>query len=928
MLAGRASARRPVLGLGSSRGLGCRIERRRWGQDPLSRLKSASAGAETQGVPTFPAVLGASLTSDRARLSRRHDLAPRHLGLVCASLYAAALGARRGRPGRRPAEPTPAAETAHAPPATPSRTATATPSPFPSPVETVVDATPTPAQTPTPAPDATATPDEDAHPDAHGHAHARRRRARPRATPAPAPRPTATPGADGSAAREHRRPDRAQGVAGIASGATGELVGTVVAATSRPQPLVETARGQARGAGDKVTTTRHGHPRRRHPRPDLPPDGTPTPANPSYSLATPGPAPIGVPNFFIDKFRIPPFLLPIYQAAGIQYGVRWEVLAAINEIETDYGRNLNVSSAGALGWMQFMPATWKMYGVDANGDGQKDPFNPVDAIFAAARYLRAAGADQDLYRAIFAYNHADWYVESVLMRARVIGGLPVRPRRLAHGPDPGPLPRRAPRPPTPARCPTSERAKRFEPGQNAANVVESDGTRRSIRHLQPQGRARRSPSRTAASRASATRASSAASSSSRTATATPTATRASASSPTTYPFPQRAQGEEARARAARGRSRAQARRLRDDEARRATRRGTRVAHGRPAAARQAAPARRRRHAAAPPLPAKERLFANPTGRTPAPPAATTSSRVAQPRADGRSTAAGSTRRTSSPSRSRRARASAAAPCSAGSAARRTIAPHMRFEIRPAGRGAPRIDPKPILDGWKLLESTAIYRSAKRNPFFGEDAETPSIGQIMLMSKEALQRHVLTNPQHRHLRVRPPRHRAPARSTAACSRRSSSSPPRASSRPSARCAAATAPTRPRATCPSTPPAPPSTSPRSTASSITPATQGKGSITDLTIQRLLTLQGTMKPHQIISLMTFEGTDNTFAMGDHDDHIHVGFRPLYGANSKAARRMAAVLKPDQWIKLIDRISEIDNPAVREQPSNSPSPSTKRAS
>ena len=70
---------------------------------------------------------------------------------------------------------------------------------------------------------------------------------------------------------------------------------------------------------------------------------------------------------------------------------------------------------------------------------------------------------------------------------------------------------------------------------------------------------------------------------------------------------------------------------------------------------------------------------------------------------------------------------------------------MRFEIRPAGRGAPRIDPKPILDGWKLLESTAIYRSKKRNPFFGGDAETPSIGQIMLMSKEALQRHVLRNP---------------------------------------------------------------------------------------------------------------------------------------------------------------------------------------
>ncbi len=154
------------------------------------------------------------------------------------------------------------------------------------------------------------------------------------------------------------------------------------------------------------------------------PDGQPTPSNPTLSEAFPGPAPIGVPNFFIDKFRIPPFLLPIYQAAGIEYGVRWEILAAINEIETDYGRNLNVSTAGAVGWMQFMPATWKRYGVDANHDGRKDPFNPVDAIFAAARYLKAADADQDVRRAVFAYNHADWYVDSVLMRARLIGGLP------------------------------------------------------------------------------------------------------------------------------------------------------------------------------------------------------------------------------------------------------------------------------------------------------------------------------------------------------------------------------------------------------------------------------------------------------------------------------------------------------------------------
>ena len=92
----------------------------------------------------------------------------------------------------------------------------------------------------------------------------------------------------------------------------------------------------------------------------------------------------------IEGFGVPIFLLPIYQAAGTEYGIRWEVLAAINEIETDYGRNLNLSSAGAEGWMQFMPTTWKDYGLDANRDGQKDPYNPVDAIFSAARYLDAA----------------------------------------------------------------------------------------------------------------------------------------------------------------------------------------------------------------------------------------------------------------------------------------------------------------------------------------------------------------------------------------------------------------------------------------------------------------------------------------------------------------------------------------------------------
>ncbi|MGE0067132.1 MAG: lytic transglycosylase domain-containing protein, partial [Solirubrobacterales bacterium] len=117
---------------------------------------------------------------------------------------------------------------------------------------------------------------------------------------------------------------------------------------------------------------------------------------------------------------VPPVLIPIYQRASNAYGLGPQgpaVLAGINEIETGFGQNLGPSSAGAVGWMQFMPATWEAYGVDANQDGVADPNNPEDAIFAAASYLSASGMPADVYGAIFAYNHADWYVADELANA-------------------------------------------------------------------------------------------------------------------------------------------------------------------------------------------------------------------------------------------------------------------------------------------------------------------------------------------------------------------------------------------------------------------------------------------------------------------------------------------------------------------------------
>ena len=116
----------------------------------------------------------------------------------------------------------------------------------------------------------------------------------------------------------------------------------------------------------------------------------------------------------------PRFLIPIYMEAGRRYHVPWQVLAAINAVESDFGRNLNTSSAGAIGWMQFEPSTWKQYGLAVDGHSVPNPYDPRDAIFSAARYLAAAGAAQDVSRAIFAYNHATWYVNMVLTRARAI----------------------------------------------------------------------------------------------------------------------------------------------------------------------------------------------------------------------------------------------------------------------------------------------------------------------------------------------------------------------------------------------------------------------------------------------------------------------------------------------------------------------------
>ena len=167
-------------------------------------------------------------------------------------------------------------------------------------------------------------------------------------------------------------------------------------------------RRRRRARTDRTRTARRRNRRHRRPR-----RAGPRPGAPVYPTVSCGSTP-----------GAPAALLPIYQRASDAYGLGPQgpaILASINGIESAFGANMGPSSAGAIGWMQFLPSTWDTYGVDANGDGEADPYDPQDAIFAAANYLSASGMPADTPGAIFSYNHADWYVAEVLANAGCYG---------------------------------------------------------------------------------------------------------------------------------------------------------------------------------------------------------------------------------------------------------------------------------------------------------------------------------------------------------------------------------------------------------------------------------------------------------------------------------------------------------------------------
>jgi hypothetical protein len=588
--------------------------------------------------------------------------------------------------------------------------------------------------------------------------------------------------------------------------------------------------------------------------------GAPTTGNPTTTIAPFGPAPIGVPNFVIDSFEIPPFLLPIYQACGTEYGIPWEVLAAINKIETGFGTNLNVSSAGAVGWMQFLPSSWEMYGVDANGDGRKDPYNPVDAICSAASYLKVAGGTHDLYNAILAYNHADWYAQEVLLYARAYGKLPsdlvgslTGLTEGAHFPVAADA-RYADDISARAALKSSRTDARVS--GNAADVISSSPTRRGINIFSHQG------------------------------------------APVVA--------------------------VNDGIIRKL---GSSAKLGKYVVLEDTY-GNRYTYTELGQIVRNHRTVVMPTGKE---------QRIPVESQDLRPRLRALPSRATDGARQRAEATDSARPASTDGSLRvgsKVIAgtvlariapgsdgvdPHINFSIRPAGRGAPRIDPKPILDGWKLLEATAIYRANGKNPF----TSRLSGAGVLLLSKEALEKRVLDDSG---LSIYPCGREDIA--TGQIDRRVLALLEYLRSKgfeltiTALKCGHSLLTTSGNV------------SEHSTGDAVdiadingTPVTghQGPGTMTDELIRDVLQLQGTMHPHQVISLEDLPG-ETSFAMPDHYDHVHVGYRPIEGGNPLESQ-FSALLKPDQWQRLIGRLGQIENPEVPVKPSRFSVPDGKRA-
>jgi hypothetical protein len=665
-------------------------------------------------------------------------------------------------------------------------------------------------------------------------------------------------------------------------------------------------------------------------------------------------------------YRIPPFLLPIYKSAAAQYGVPWQILAAINEIETNYGSDQSVSTAGAVGWMQFMPATWLQYGVDALSAGYADPYNPVDAIFAAARYLRAAGAASDLHAAILAYNHSEEYVSSVMLRAKLIstyprsvvaaltglidGRLPVTGKQLAWG----------------AVLPSSSTA--------TGNATPAEPSSAAKTETGPA-----SPS----SAAAATRGSTAAPSPA----AAAASTRGKTPSPKEPPLqlvdlmsaPNASVVAVQDGRIVRiGESRELGKYvvLRDVYGDVFTYAGlgsiaptytlshtASTARETPAATiastHDRAPTKAATAGRQPPLTLQVKTPTRAHTPTLADHAVVPSDSVESAPAgmgrvrlfahpgnpDAKAAAASAARSAKADAAHRPARLTRGATVATGTVLGRVRTPpgavhgHLRFAIRPAGDGA-TVDPRSILASWAQLQAATHPEGAKAaHPLLGATAS-----DVFLLSKEQLASAVLSDP---------------GIAIDACGRGDIASGAvdrrmlavlaflsRSGLQPTVsglRCTLGSASASAGAASTHTMNALDITAVNGTAVA---GHQGPGTVTDLAIRTILSLPSEFLPDQIASLMRYPGASNTHATPQSWNHIHLAFHPMSStaaltqaaagpvARSAAAAAANAVsplmvggqLSPAQWDQLITRIAALPAPTVRVKPSSSAIPDPQR--
>jgi hypothetical protein len=734
--------------------------------------------------------------------------------------------------------------------------------------------------------------------------------------------------------------------------------GASEATSTTPAPEVKTQSPQAPSAAGGAPSP-HGRAHKRPgtagstggTQPNSAKQPSTAPAAPPSTLTPPFPgtlgAPIsGVPDFFIESFRVPPFLLPIYQAAGTAYDIPWQVLAAINEIETDYGRDLSVSSAGAEGWMQFLPSSWAQYGVDANGAGYEDPYNPADAIFAAARYLQAAGGAQNIRAAVYSYNHSEAYVESVMLRAQLLGGTPPELLSAITGLTESRFPVHAPAhftdgfPAVPAEA-VSESGSVSGPSDprrlvgttiysqaGAPVIAVQDGEVTAVGDSPMLGRyvsLRDAYGNTYTYAELGSVAALYPVLEPRVQTAVSARiTRPGAGAP--MPSAPASAGVQPHSPLSQGAV------------------SSSLAMGSAGALETPAPA-----PVAPP-PAPVRVDGHPNG-SPATPRvfrAGPDEVYLHPLLPGVQVLAGTVLGHIGTANGSEAPPTAASTSASGQPGLAGEAePHMLFQIRPAGAGAPLIDPKPILDGWVRLEETSVFRAKGENPFL---ATSPTVGQVLLASKPQLEQLLLRDPgvhlapcERGEVQAGEVDRRvlatleflsvsglSPTVSAAGCAHTEPTEPADAGSLAFGRLRhslSASAPDAGNAIG-----AAAGDAVDISAIDGTPVVghEGPGSVTDIAVRRLLRLQGTMKPTQIVSAISYPGSDNTLTLPGYRGLIHVTFAggrdsdlasPTRSGARAAGLRLAGTpgspLTPSQWLQLIAQIGEIPEPEVASTPS-----------